>query len=113
MSTLLPTEFAALEPFAVQWDGETAAARASLRDMADAVMATAFHAAVQPLVNPALAFLDATPLAEHDDQQRRLLRLLLAFAHVAMAVEVQQEDEPDHARLRKHMRITSAPADCL
>ena len=33
------------------------------------------------------------------------------FAHVAMAVEVQREDEAAHAKLRKNIQITRAPAD--
>jgi hypothetical protein len=111
MSGLLPEGFAELEPFAVHWAGETASARAHLRDGALFAEAEAFYAAVQPLVAPALSCLDAKALKDHDDREQRLMRLILAFAHVALAIEVQGKDEQVHSKLREHMRITRAPAD--
>lgn len=111
MNELLPEGFAALEPFVTRWVGETAAARAQLRDSASITEAEAFYAAAQPLVESALASLDAKPLANLDDKEQRLMRLLLAFAHIAMAIEVQGKDEPAHSKLRPHMRITRAAAD--
>jgi hypothetical protein len=111
MSAMLPEGFAALEPFAAHWAGETAAARAHLRDSASFVELEAFYAAARPLAEPALAYLDAQPLADHDEKQRELMRLMLAFAHVAMAIEVQGRDEQAHGELRGHMCITRAPAD--
>lgn len=107
----LPTGFEALEPFADRWAGETAAARAGLRDAWPDVERDAFHAACRPLVEPALVRLDAKPLAEHDAADRRLMRLLLTFAHVSLAVEVQRDEEVKHNPLRHSMRITRAPAD--
>lgn len=111
MSTYLPDDFACLEDFAPHWTGETAAARAHLRDSATEGAALAFYNALQPLVEPALAFLDRKPLSDHNEKERLLMRLLLSFAHVAMAIEVQRDDEPEHAKLRKYMRLTHAPAD--
>lgn len=111
LPTMLPRGFAALEPFAAHWAGETATARAHLRDSASFAEAEAFYAAARPLVEPALAHLDAEPLANHDEQKRQLMRLMLAYAHVAMAIEVQGKDEHAHGKLREHMRITRAPAD--
>lgn len=111
MSELLPEGFEALEPFVTRWVGETAAARAQLRDAASTTEAEAFYAAAQPLVEAALASLDAKPLVNHDDKEQRLMRLMLAFAHISMAIEVQGKDEPAHSKLRPHMRITRASAD--
>ena len=65
MSGLLPEGFAALEPYVARWSGETAAARAHLRDSASFAEAEAFYTAAQPLVEPALAYLDANPLANN------------------------------------------------
>jgi hypothetical protein len=70
-----------------------------------------FYAAAQPLMEPALSCLDAKPLKDHGDREQRLMHLILAFAHVAMAIEVQGKDEAAHSKLREHMRITRAPAD--
>ena len=111
MSGLLPEGFAALEPFAAHWAGNTAAARALLRDSASATEAAEFYAAVQPLLEPALAYLDAQPLATHNGAQQRLMRIMLTFAHVAMGVEVQGSDEAAHSLLRPHLHITRSPAD--
>jgi hypothetical protein len=111
MRAQFPEEFAALADFVPFWAGQTAFARAHLRDSAAPAAALAFYNAVQPFVEPALAFLDRKPLAEHDEGERHLMRLSLSFAHVAMAIEVQREDEAEHAKLRQYMRITQAPAD--
>jgi len=40
-----------------------------------------------------------------------LLDLLLAFTHISLAVELQRDDEPQHAVFRHRMRITRSPAD--
>ena len=111
MSGLLPEGFAALESFASYWAGDTAAARAQLRDNSSATEAAEFYAAAQPLVEPALVYLDAQPLATHDEAQQRLMRIMLTFAHVAMGVEVQGSDEAAHSLLRPHLHITRSPAD--
>jgi hypothetical protein len=111
VSGLLPDGFSALEPFAERWAGETAAVRAHLRDSASFADASAFYAAAQPLVQTALARLDATPLLDHGERGQRLMRLVLAFAHVSLAIEVQDRDESEHAKLRRHMPITRVPAD--
>ncbi len=113
MNRLLPEGFAELEEFAPHWAGDSAGARAHLRDSATPAAALAFYVAMQPVLEAALAFLDRKPLAEHDDGEQRLMRLLLSYAHVAMGVEVQGDDEPAHSRLRQHMRLTRAPADAV
>ena len=110
MSSVLPSGYASLEPF-VLWAGETAADRARLRDETSAAEKAAFYAAAQPLAAAALDELDRKPLAAHDENEQRLMRVMLALAHVSVAVEVQKEDESAHARLRPHMRLTRAPAD--
>jgi hypothetical protein len=51
------------------------------------------------------------PLNQFDASEQRLMKLVLNFAHVAMAVELQREEEPKHAQYRPYMRITRAPAD--
>ena len=108
---MLPEGFAALEPYAAQWAGETAAERARLRSTYPAEARDAFYAACRPLLESALAELDAKPLAAHDERERRLMRMMLTFAHVSLAVEVQRGDEPAHAGLREHLRFLHASAD--
>ena len=71
----------------------------------------AFFDAGRGLLGPALAYLDRKPLQELDEPEERLMRLMLSFAHVALAVEVQGDDEPKHARDARYLTITRAPAD--
>ena len=88
-----------------------AAGRARCRDLSDEASRVAFYNAANELVPKALACLDKRPLDQLDESEQRLMRLVLSFAHVAMAVELQREEEPRHARYRPYMRITRAPAD--
>ena len=108
---LLPDGYQALEPFVAQWAVSGTQNRALLRGSSTAEDRQAFYDAVKDRVSEALDLLDAKPLGGLDDRDRRLLDLLLSFAHVAAAVEVQGPDEADHAELRAHMPITRSPAD--
>ena len=110
-SSLLPDGFEALAPFVEFWAADTAAGRAHCRDISDEASRVAFYNAANDLVPQALAFLDEKPLEQFDASEQRLMKLVLSFAHVAMAVELQREEEPRHARYRPFMRITRAPAD--
>ena len=110
-SSLLPAGFDALAPFVEYWAADTAAGRARCRDPSDEASRAAFYDAANDLVPKALACLDERPLDRLDESEQRLMRLVLSFAHVAMAVELQREEEPRHARYRPFMRITRAPAD--
>jgi hypothetical protein len=63
------------------------------------------------LLSSGLAYLDQKPLAELDARDKRLMSLLLSLAHVSLAVEVQADQEPNHAEFARHMKITRAAAD--
>jgi hypothetical protein len=110
MSTTLPEGFAALEPFAATWAMSGSAARAAQRGGSTAAEREAFYAAAKDLLIPALAYLDGKPLAAFTAQDGRLMDLMLALAHVALAVEGLGDDEPRHATMRQHMHITRTPA---
>ncbi|MBC2660335.1 hypothetical protein H7F50_01095 [Novosphingobium flavum] len=111
MSAILPADFADLEPFVPDWTPTTSAGRAARRSAAPAPALAAFHDAMAPRLDAALAWLDARPLADLDPAGRNLLGLCLMLAHVALAVETQGQDEPRHALQREGMRITRTPAD--
>jgi hypothetical protein len=108
---MLPAGFAALERFVAEWAGTTAAERDRLRTVHGAQARQEFYEVMTPLLASALALLDATPLAEHDERQRTLMLLTLSYAHVALAVEVQGPDEAKHAINRQRLPISHAPAD--
>jgi hypothetical protein len=111
MGTSLPAGFETLAPFAEFWAVDTAAERAHCRDISDEAGRVTFYNAASDLVPNALAYLDAKPLSQLDESEQRLMKLVLSFAHVSLAVELQREEEPKHAKDRPYMRITRAPAD--
>jgi hypothetical protein len=111
MGTLLPAGFESLAPFVVFWAVDTAAGRAHCRDISNEANRVAFYNAANELLPEALAYLDAKPLCEFDESEQRLMKLVLSFAHVSMAVELQREEEPKHAENRPYLRITRASAD--
>jgi hypothetical protein len=110
-SQRLPAGFEALEPFAATWAVAGAANRAERRMSSSEADRVAFFEAAKDLLAPALARLDEKPLDQFDEAERRLMDLMLTFAHVVFAVDVQGDDEPRHARSARRMRITRAPAD--
>ena len=107
----LPEGFAALEPLVDDWAIATSAARAARRDDSSAKEQEVFYRAAREFLDPALALLDAKPLAKLDAKERRLLDLMMTLAHVSIAVEVQRDFEPKHTVMRRYMRITKTPAD--
>jgi hypothetical protein len=107
----LPQGFEALDPFVAQWAISTTAERAQRRTDSTPEEREAFFAAAKDLVEPALAMLDAKPLKELDEKERRLLDLMMSLAHVSLAVEVHREMEPRHAKLREAMVITRSVTD--
>lgn len=111
MSGSLPPGFEALEPFAEIWALTTTAQRTAKRSASSADERAAFFAAAAPLLDPALALLDARPLAEHTPQERRLMDLIYALAHVALAVEIQGPDEIKSAPWRDRLRVTRSATD--
>lgn len=107
----LPDEFKALEAFSEQWSVKTAFERAHLRDTTDAETHREFYHAVFPLLNSALDYLDRKPLSELSAEEENLMRLLMSYAHVSMAVELQKGEEQEHAKWRPFMKITRAVGD--
>ena len=110
MSGFLPEEFAALEPFVATWAVSGSAARAALRGESSASDREAFYAVAKDQLVPALAYLDAKPLADLDERDTRLMDLMLTLAHVSLTVEILADQEAAHAAERRYMRITRTPA---
>jgi hypothetical protein len=111
MSTLLPSKFAALEPFVNSWAIAGAANRMKRRLESAEEDRVAFFNAAKDLVKPALDYLDQKPLGQFDDQEKRLMNLMLSFCHVLLAVEILGSEEPRHAEFARHMTITRATTD--
>ncbi len=110
-NSLLPQGYEALEPFVDQWAIAGTAKREQRRSESRAAERVAFFNVSKDMVDRALTELDRKPLNRFDEKDNRLMNLMLSFAHVAIAVEVQGSAEAEHARYRQHMIITRTPAD--
>jgi hypothetical protein len=110
-SLQLPDGFGSLEAFVPQWSLDGTAARAQRRHESSRDEREAFYLAAREKQAAALELLDRKPLDAHDDRERRLLNLMLSFAHVALAVEVQGAEEERHRQMSRHMIITRSVAD--
>lgn len=111
MTSLLPDGYEALEPFVDDWAIAGTANRAQRRTTSTESERVAFFEVAKGFVIPALDQLDRKPLDQFDAREKRLMDLMLSFAHVALAVEIQGDDEARHARFRQFMKITKSPAD--
>lgn len=111
MANSLPPGFADLEPFVARFAIAGTANRAGLRSAATPDERTAFYAAAKDRIGPALDYLDSRPLEALDAAEERLMNLALAFAHIALGIEIQGPDEARHAALREHMKIVRSTAD--
>jgi hypothetical protein len=110
-SRLLPPGYEALEPFVERWAIAGAAQRAQRRSESSAAERLAFYDAAKDLAGQALDALDKKPISRLDDKETRLLDLIMSFAHVSLAVEVQGDAEHGHALLREHMRLSKVHSD--
>jgi hypothetical protein len=109
--SVLPAGFEALEPFVDLWAVSGTANRAHRRLVNSEAQRVCFFNVAKDLAAAALSYLDGKQLHEFDEQEQRLMDLMLSLCHVAMAVEIQADDEPKHALGRQHMKITTASAD--
>jgi hypothetical protein len=88
MSARLPAGFEDIEPFADPWDLPDFNARRLARGGADMAEIRRFYDAMTPRAAAALDVVGRHPLHALPEDVARLYRLVLALAHVSMAVEV-------------------------
>jgi hypothetical protein len=110
-ATTLPPGFAALEPFVPQWSLSRTAERAARRSSSTTAERDVFFAAAAPSLDAALDYLDGRDLRSLSPEDKRLMNVVLSFAHVALAVEIQGPDETNSAPWRDRMRIDRSTAD--
>jgi len=102
----LPEGFESLEAFVADWAIADLPGRDAMRGKSTREQREAFYEAASALLEPALDYLDARPLASLSPPDERLMNLLLSLAHVALAEEIQHEDEERHAWLRSFLPFT-------
>ncbi len=109
--SLLPAGFEALEPYVANWAIKGANNRLQARLNSEESDRVAFFSAAKELVPAALELLDQKPLDQFDEREDRLMDLILSIAHVGLAVEVQRDQEPLHAKYARYITIARASAD--
>jgi hypothetical protein len=108
---LLPPGFETLEPFVERWSLDSADDRLKWRLKSTEAERVEFFNAAKDRLQDGLTYLDKKPFTEYDDDETRLIKLFLSFAHIALAVEVQGDAEPKHAVGARFMTITCAPSE--
>jgi hypothetical protein len=86
--TMLPDEFADLEPFAPTWCLATEPERYAARLASSMPELQAFYDAAQPRVAAAIDYCDRYPLDDMPGTVVNLLRLVYSFINVSFPVEV-------------------------
>jgi hypothetical protein len=109
----LPAGFEALEPFVERWAIRTTRDRDRTRGESRFEDLAAYYQAAQPLLQPALTYLDTFPVKDLAGKEQRLMDMMLSLAHVSMAVEIHKEMEPRHAKSRQAMIISHSSTDTL
>lgn len=99
----LPQEFAALAPYVANWALAGEAARAHARSQSNAEDRQSFYDVAEPLLAPAMAYLDSKRFAQLADADLVLMRLMMSLCHVALAVEVLDSHEAAHAPTRNRL----------
>ena len=92
--TLLPADFADLEPFAADWCLPTEPERWERRLDSSMDELQAFYDVCLPRVEEAIEHCDRFPLDDLPDDAAHLLELLLSFAMVSYPIEVWRQLEP-------------------
>ncbi|MDG2305532.1 MAG: hypothetical protein P8R42_12995 [Candidatus Binatia bacterium] len=108
--TLLPPQFAALEPYAGTWCLATEPERWRQRQRSSMEEMQKFYDAFLPRVEQAIAHCDAFPLEEMPADADRLLRLVYSLLLVSFAVEVWRQPDVLHCGPARIDRVVD-PAD--
>lgn len=110
-TTLLPPGFDDLERFVADWAISGSDERKCRRIASTRAERAEFYEVASPRLRAALEYLDQFPLDALDEQQTRLLDLMLMLGHVALAVEKQGANEEKHAINHAYFTITRSSAD--
>lgn len=95
-TTMLPAEFADLEPFAKAWAGARERDRYDQRLASTMAELQAFYDAIYPRAKDALAYLDQLDLNDLPDTALSLMRMLYSLSTISFAVDCfKQPKMPD------------------
>jgi hypothetical protein len=105
--SLLPPEFADLEPFAPRWVLTTEAERWARRHSCSMREMRELYEALFPRYEDVLAYVDRFPLDELPEPARNLLYLTLSFVMVSFPVEVWNDPRIPDAGTAALPRVSS------
>jgi hypothetical protein len=105
----MPAGFEDLEPFVDQWCLQETQQRHACRETASMEDIRQFYDAMLAKAPAAIAFLDGKAFDGLADDERRLMYLLLALGHVAVAVEVHGQPRAPHTPYPHRVRLTQPP----
>jgi hypothetical protein len=108
--SLLPPEFAALEPYAPAWCLATERERFAQRMATSMADQQAFYDAFFPRAEEAIAYCDRFPLDELPEDAERLLQLIYSLVMVSFPVEAwRQPHIPDSGAAYLDLLIEPIP----
>jgi hypothetical protein len=108
--TLLPTEFAELEPFAAKWCLPTERERFAMRMASTMDEMQAFYDAFFPRVEEAIAYCEKFELDDMPDDAQRLLQLVYSLIMASFPVEAwRQPHVPDSGAAYLDLLIEPIP----
>lgn len=102
----LPQGFESLEPFIDGWARDDFQSRFETRFESDMPSIRAFYDQMQPRAAEALEHLEQYPLNSFPEDATRLFQLLMALAHVAVAVERHNQPGPKNVTWPTTLRVT-------
>jgi hypothetical protein len=105
----LPAGFEDLERFVEEWCRPQTQQRHTCRETASMEDIRQFYDAMLAQAPAAIAFLDGKPFDRLADDELRLMYLLLALGHVAVAVEVHGQPRAPHTPYPHRVRLTQPP----
>ena len=108
--TLLPAEFADLEPFVADWclDGEPQRYAKRLASTMDEIQA--FYDAIFPRAEAAIRHLEQYPLDALPEDAHRLLKLLYSLIVISFPVEIWRQPRiPDTSTSQFELKLEPVP----
>jgi hypothetical protein len=110
MTSMLPREFADLEPFAGGWCLPSEPARFEKRLASSIAEMQAFYDAITPRAPAAIAYLDQYPLDDMPQEALHLMHLLFSMIMVSFPVECwRQARVPDSGAARIDCLVEPIP----
>jgi hypothetical protein len=108
--SLLPPEFADLEPWASEWCLDSEPERYAKRLASSMDEIQAFYDAVFPRAEAAMQYLDELPLDDLPEDANRLLKLLYSLVLMSFPVEIwKQPYIPDTGTAEFELKIEPVP----